>query len=118
MEKRIYLFRVISDNNGDKVIADCIKSLIRKAGYTNNIIEISAKQRVTIDLIDEMNKEGKFIILGGSGLFVNHYLDSLFYWNFDIDKYLPKIEVPICVFGVGHNNNFKYTNYEIGRAHV
>ena len=106
--KKILLLRVMSDNRGDDLIAYSIHKQLEK--YDVKIDELSLKYFITITDIDKINKNYDGIIFGGSGIFVNHYLKSGFYFNCSVDLF-DKITIPIFLIGIGINNNYEKSRY-------
>jgi len=106
---KILLLRVVSDNKGDDMIAEAIKQGFRQSMVKISFTEISVKEKVGCNAVNYINTFDA-VILGGSGLFVNHKFDSGFYFNCR-PEFFDRIKIPLYIIGVGSNDNFKYSSY-------
>ncbi len=112
-KKKIYHAGAWQGNFGDSIIHKSIHSnLSQRSRYKIEFRNINCQQtEFTEALIEEINREGDLLIIGGGGLIFYRPQDnskSGWQWNIDIDL-IDKIKVPFVVYAIGYNQ-FEYDN--------
>ena len=107
-EKRvIYHVGAWAGNFGDSVLQrSIVENLQSVSPYDLEFRPIQAQQTDVVgELIDEINRDGDILLVGGGGLIFNRPQDkSLSGWQFSSNVGdLDRIEVPIVVYAVGYN---------------
>ena len=110
-KKIIYHAGAWEGNFGDSVIHKSIQSNLSQCSkYKIEFRNINCQQiEFTKDLIEEINREGDLLVIGGGGLIFYRPQDnskSGWQWNIDIDL-IDMIKVPFVVYGIGYNQ-FEY----------
>jgi len=109
--KVIYHAGAWQGNFGDSIIHKSIhNSLSESSKYRMKFRNINCQQtEFTKDLIEEINREGDLLIIGGGGLIFYRPQDnskSGWQWNIDINL-IDTIKVPFVVYAIGYNQ-FEY----------
>jgi len=112
-KKIIYHAGAWRGNFGDLIIHRSIHTnLSRRSKYNIEFRNINCQHiEFTENLIQEINREGDLLIVGGGGLIFYRPQDnskSGWQWNIDINL-IDKIKVPFVVYGIGYNQ-FEYDN--------
>jgi polysaccharide pyruvyl transferase WcaK-like protein len=112
-KKVIYHAGAWQGNFGDSIIHKSIHSSLSQCSkYKTEFRNINCQQtEFTKDLIEEINKEGDLLVIGGGGLIFYRPQDnskSGWQWNIDIDL-IETIKVPFVVYAIGYNQ-FEYDN--------
>lgn len=112
-KKVIYHAGAWRGNFGDIIIHRSVHShLSQCAKYKLEFRNINCQHtEFTRDLIEEINREGDLLVIGGGGLIFYRPQDnskSGWQWNIDIDL-IDKIQVPFVVYAIGYNQ-FEYDN--------
>jgi len=112
-KKIIYHAGAWEGNFGDSIIHKSIQSSLSQCSkYKIEFRNINCQQiEFTKDLIEEINREGDLLVIGGGGLVFYRPQDnskSGWQWNIDIDL-IDMIKVPFVVYGIGYNQ-FEYDN--------
>lgn len=107
MFKTIFYYHVNTSNRGDLAIRESIENAIRKRlqvpfAFFNVKYEELSESRI----INQLNTEGSCLIIAGSGLYTNYPQSSHWYFPCKTELF-NKIKIPICLLGIGCNNNLK-----------
>lgn len=109
--KRIYHTGAWAGNFGDSILEQSIRRNLQSLSkHQLDFIGINCQRtEFTTELIDEINKKGDMLIIGGGGLIFFRPQDnskSGWQWNIDINL-IDAIKIPIVVYGIGYNQ-FEY----------
>src|SRR4030042_6479887 len=112
-KKTIYHAGAWQGNFGDSIIHKSIHSSLSQCSkYKIEFRNINCQQtEFTKDLIEQINREGDLLVIGGGGLIFYRPQDnskSGWQWNIDIDL-IDTIKVPFVVHAIGYNQ-FEYDN--------
>ena len=103
--KTIFYYSVMTGNRGDMAIRKSIVEAIEErlkvpfAFFNLKYEELTEKR-----ILNQLNTEGSCLMIAGSGLYTNYPKSSGWYFPCKTELF-KKIQVPICLVGLGCNNN-------------
>lgn len=111
--KEIYATHItycVAQNAGDTYLSWCVRKYL--AFHKWNIIDI--REKVTLDLINQINQTD-VLVIGGGGLFLpDTNKNKISGWQWAIsEELLEKIHIPIIIYSVGYNYFIGQKNTEL-----
>jgi len=105
MYKTIFYYSVMTGNRGDMAIRKSIVDAIKEnLNVPFAFFNVKYEELTESRIINQLNTESSCLMVAGSGLYTNYPMKSGWYFPCDT-KLFKKIEVPICLLGLGCNNN-------------
>lgn len=105
MYKTIFYYSVMTGNRGDMAIRKSIVDAIKEnLNIPFAFFNVKYEELTESRIINQLNKESSCLMIAGSGLYTNYPMKSGWYFPCDT-KLFKKIEAPICLIGLGCNNN-------------